>query len=122
MDRVQLTTDEVAGVTVVRVAGELDKLAIDQVRSRLDRLVAAGKLVVDLDDVTFIDSAGLHALFGFARLTGPHRARVALVVAEASPVSRVIGLVHLGDVVPVLPTVEAAVSVLGEVSSDVLDG
>jgi anti-anti-sigma factor len=122
MDRLQLTTDEVAGVTVVRVAGELDKLAIDQVRSRLDRLVAAGKLVVDLDDVTFIDSAGLHALFGFARLTGPHRARVALVVAEASPVSRVIGLVHLGDVVPVLPTVEAAVSALGEVSSDVLEG
>jgi anti-anti-sigma factor len=122
VERVRLTTEEVGAVTVVRVEGELDKLAIDQVRSRLDRLVSTRKLVVDLDAVTFLDSAGLHALFGFARLAGPHGARVALAVADSSPVSRVIGLVHLGDVVPVLPTVEEAVHVLQQVSSDVVEG
>ena len=122
MGRVQLTTEQVDGVTVVRIEGELDKLAIDQARSRLDPLIAAGRLVVDLNGVTFIDSAGLHALFGLARLAGPGGASVALVVANASPTARVIGLVHLADVVPVLPTVEAAVSALREVSRDNVGG
>ena len=122
MGRVQLTSEEVGDVTVVRVAGELDKLAIDQARSGLDRLVAAGKLVVDLDEVTFIDSAGLHALFGLARLAGSSGARVALAVADTSPTARVIGLVHLADVVPVHPTVEDAVSALRQVSRVDADG
>ena len=118
MGRVQLTTDEIGGVTVVRVAGELDKLAIDQARSGLDRLVAAGKLVVDLDGVTFIDSAGLHALFGLARLADQRGTGIALAVADSSPTARVIDLVHLSDVVPVLPTVEDAAGALRQVSRD----
>jgi anti-anti-sigma factor len=118
MGRAQLTTDEIGGITVVRVAGELDKLAIDHARSALDRLVTAGMLVIDLDRVTFIDSAGLHALFGLARLAGPRGTGIAIAVADSSPTARVIGLVHLSDVVPVLPTVEDAVSALGEVSRD----
>ena len=118
MARVQLTTDQVDGVKVLRVAGELDKLAVDQARSRLERLVGSGMLVVDLDDVTFIDSAGLHALFGLARLARLEGGRIALVVAETSPTARVIDLVHLPDVVPVLRTVAEAVSALGQVSRD----
>jgi anti-sigma B factor antagonist len=115
--RVQLTTDEMGGVTVVRIAGELDKLAIDQARSGLDRLVTAGRLVVDLDGVTFIDSAGLHALFDLARLADRRGTGIALAVAESSPTARVIGLVHLSDVMPVLQTVEDAASAL-QVSRD----
>ena len=68
MERIQLSTDEVDGVAVARLEGELDKLGIEKARSRLDPLAGGGKLVVDLDRVTFIDSAGLHALFGLARL------------------------------------------------------
>ena len=118
MGRVQLTTDEVGGITVVRVAGELDKLAIDHARSGLDRLATAGKLVVDLDGVTFIDSAALHALFGLARLAGPRGPDIAISVSDSSPTARVIALVHLADVIPVLPTVEDAVSALQRVSRD----
>ncbi len=116
MGRVQLTTSETDGVTVVHLEGELDKLAIDQARPSLDRLVGPGRLVVDLDGVTFIDSAGLHALFGLARLAAPAGGSVALAVAETSPTARVIGLVHLSDVMPVLPTVEEAVNALRQVS------
>ena len=118
MGRVQLTTSELDGVTVVQVEGELDKVGIDQARSSLDRLVGPGKLVVDLDRVTFIDSAGLHALFGLARLAAPAGGSVALVVADECPTARVIGLVHLSDVMPVLPTVEDAVGALRQVSRD----
>jgi anti-anti-sigma factor len=117
MDRIQLSTDDVRGVQVVHLEGELDKLAIERARSRLDPLAAAGKLVVDLDRVTFIDSAGLHALFGLARMAGSHGRGVAIAVADSSPTARVIALVHLGDVLPVRTTVDEAVSALLEVSS-----
>jgi anti-sigma B factor antagonist len=118
MDRIQLSTDEVQGVSVVRLEGELDKLAIEKARSRLDPLAAAGKLVVDLDRVTFIDSAGLHALFGLARLANSQGGGVALAVAESSPTARVIALVHLGEVLPVHATVDEAVAALQVSSSD----
>jgi anti-anti-sigma factor len=117
MDRIQLSTDDVRGVQVVHLEGELDKLAIERARSRLDPLAAAGKLVVDLDRVTFIDSVGLHALFGLARMAGSHGRGVAIAVADSSPTARVIALVHLGDVLPVRTTVDEAVSALLEVSS-----
>jgi anti-sigma B factor antagonist len=112
MERIQLRTEEVRGVRVARLEGELDKLAIETARARLDPLVAAGKLVVDLDRVTFIDSAGLHALFGLSRVAAPQGGGIALVVSDSSPTARVIGLVHLGDVVPVCATVDEAVALL----------
>ena len=115
MERIQLRTDEVRGVRVARLEGELDKLAIETARARLDPLVAAGKLVVDLDRVTFIDSAGLHALFGLSRVSASGGG-IALVVSDSSPTARVIGLVHLGDVVPVCASVDEAVALL-QVSS-----
>jgi anti-sigma B factor antagonist len=117
MERIRLRTDEVRGVRVVRLEGELDKLGIEKARARLDPLVAAGKLVVDLDRVTFIDSAGLHALFSLSRLAEAPGGGVALAVAETSPTARVIALVHLAEVLPVRATVEEAVSALLQVSS-----
>ena len=116
MERIQLRTDEVRGVRVARLEGELDKLGIETARARLDPLVAAGKLVVDLDRVTFIDSAGLHALFGLSRVSASQGGGIALVVSDSSPTARVIGLVHLGDVMPVCASVDEAVTLL-QVSS-----
>ena len=112
MERIELSTDEVNGVAVARLRGELDKLAIEKARSRLDPLAASGKLVVDLDRVTFIDSAGLHALFGLARLASSQGGAVALAVSDTSPTARVIQLVHLSEVVPVRTTVDEAVAAL----------
>jgi anti-sigma B factor antagonist len=115
MQRVRLTTDEVDGVRVARLEGDLDKLGVEAARSRLDPL-AVGKLVVDLDGVTFIDSAGLHALFALSRLATSQGGALALAVAESSPSARAIALVHLAEVMPVRATVEAAIAAL-QVSS-----
>lgn len=111
MQRVRLTTDEVDGVRVARLEGDLDKLGVESARSRLDPL-AVGKLVIDLDGVTFIDSAGLHALFALCRLASSRGGALALAVAESSPSARAIGLVHLAEVMPVRATVEAAIAAL----------
>jgi anti-sigma B factor antagonist len=108
-----LTTESLDGVPVARLTGELDKLALDQgAGTELDPLLGRGRLVVDLGGLTFIDSAGLHALFELAKRASSRSAAVAVCVPEASPVHRVVAVVRLGAVMPVLSTVEEAVAVV----------
>src|SRR5262249_16543805 len=53
-----------AGVVVVEIVGELDLTNAPEFERRLDELSAdASMLVVDLNHVSFIDSAALHVLF-----------------------------------------------------------
>jgi anti-anti-sigma factor len=108
-----MRAEHVDGAQVVRLEGELDKLGAEAVRRALHGLVAEGPVVLDLDRVTFIDSAGLHALFSLGRLPGDE---VAVAVAETSPTAKVIALVRLADMLPVRGTVEEAVSALRRAS------
>jgi anti-anti-sigma factor len=63
------------GSAVVRLESRLDLLTAGDVKQRLNQAIADGhaRLVVDLGDVTFIDSSGLGALIAglkAARLAG----------------------------------------------------
>ena len=69
-DEIGTTLDQDARTTTVALHGEIDVLTVDQVRVALAGALAAGphKLVVDLSDLSFIDSTGLGALIaGFQR-------------------------------------------------------
>ena len=112
MERLGLIVGKARGLPVARLEGELDKLAVEHVRARLDQLAATGSFVLDLEGLTFIDSAGLHALFGLAKLAAAQGGGVAIAVSGTSPVARVVALVHLGDVVPVRESVDAAAASL----------
>ena len=54
------------GAAVVRLNGRLDLLSAPDVKGRLGQVVAQGdrRIVVDLNDVSFVDSSGLGALIG----------------------------------------------------------
>src|SRR5260370_23777600 len=66
------------GYAIVAVAGEGDNATVTRLRERLLGLAASGRtLVVDLDQVSFIDSAGLAALVGAARRAAAHGAKPA---------------------------------------------
>ena len=93
---------------MARLEGEVDKLAVEQARSHLDPLAAAGKLVIDLDRVSFIDSAGLHALFGLGRVATAAGGGLALSVPSSCAVARVVEIVRLADAMPVRESVEDA--------------
>src|SRR5437588_3330386 len=61
------------GYPVVTVAGEIDIATATRLRERLLELAASGRpLVADLDQVRFIDSAGLAALVGAANRAAAH--------------------------------------------------
>ena len=63
------------GYPIVTVAGEIDIATAPRLRERLSGLAARGRpLVADLDQVRFIDSAGLAALVGAANRAAAHGA------------------------------------------------
>ena len=95
------------GGTVLRLQGRIDFLSSADTKRRLAEAVASGlrRLVVDLDEVTFIDSSGLGALIGglkAARQAGgdlriarpPEQATVALKLTSLDRVFRIYGTVE----------------------------
>src|SRR3712207_4904091 len=73
------------GTRLIAVAGELDIATIPTLRSRLDEAADAGVrgLVLDLREVTFIDSVSIAAIVGLRRRLGQH-ARIAVVIDPES--------------------------------------
>jgi anti-sigma B factor antagonist len=61
-----LETREVGGRAVVAVGGEIDVYTAPKLRDKITELVAAGHhdVVVDMENVDFLDSTGLGVLVG----------------------------------------------------------
>jgi anti-anti-sigma factor len=95
--RVALTRhrNEAGGVVVVaQLSGEIDHAAAPGLLARLKREVAAGdELIVDLQEVPFIDSAGTRLVVDLVELTGAERVR--LVVRRGSIAHRALDLAGL---------------------------
>ena len=71
-------------MTVVHVGGEIDVYTAPLLRERLDQQVAAGRhhLVVDLEEVTFMDSTGLGVLVGRLKLVRDQDGRLRMVCTQ----------------------------------------
>ena len=70
------------GYPVVTVAGEIDIATATRLRERLLELAGGRPLVADLDQVRFIDSAGLAALVGAANRAAAHGGSLHVVCAR----------------------------------------
>jgi anti-sigma B factor antagonist len=74
------------GVVIAAVTGEIDISTVAQLRERLYELADhGGTLIVDLNRVTFIDSAGLGALVGMAQRAAEHGGSLHAVCAQPQP-------------------------------------
>jgi anti-sigma B factor antagonist len=104
-----MSEDAVGAVTVLRCTGEVDIATVATLRDRLSRLQVDGAshVVIDMDEVTFIDSLGLGALIGAHK-----RARVLqgtfVIVTTSRPVLRVLQATALDRVFTVVSTVDEA--------------
>ena len=76
----ELHESEVASVAVLAVQGRLDSINSPALELRLRDMVASGRtrIVVDLERVGYISSAGLRALVISARLLGDRAGRMVL--------------------------------------------
>jgi anti-anti-sigma factor len=102
--------DQVSGVTVARLRGELDRTTVDVLRDLLVGVCASSSphIVLDLTDVGFIDVLSLSVILGTAdelRETGRH-----LTVEGASnSVRRLCELLNAEDILaPRVPVPQAA--------------
>ena len=97
---------------LVTVAGEIDIATVPALHERLRLLAAPGRaVVVDLDQVTFIDAAGLGALAGAARQAAAHQASLSVVCAGRQT-RRLFGMTGLDRTIPLARTLAEAAGAL----------
>jgi len=100
------------GYVIVAVAGEVDIATVTRLSERLFKLAAKGRtLVVDLDQVRFIDSAGLAALAGAARRAAAHGAGLQVVCARPRT-RQLFSLTGLDSRIPLARTLDGALESL----------
>ena len=103
-----ITVRDERGVVVAAVAGEIDIASVAQLRERLYELAGnGGTLIVDLNRVTFIDSAGLGALVGTARRAAENGGSMYAVCAQPQP-RRLLWLTGVDKRIPLAATVAGA--------------
>ena len=102
------TTDE---YTLCRPVGELDAYTVGQFREALAELSAAKRLLIDLSEVPFMDSAGLGALIGGIRRAREAEGEVAVACSRPT-LTRLLHTTGFDRIVPVTETVEEAASAL----------
>jgi anti-sigma B factor antagonist len=101
-------------VPVARLSGEIDASNVEVIGERLRSMVSNRSLVlvVDLCEITYVDSAGINLLFLLGEEMRGHQQRLALVVREGSPIARMFSLTGLDQVVPTHPTLQGALASL----------
>jgi anti-sigma B factor antagonist len=97
---------------VVAPTGEIDMLTVDELRRQLAAAADAAPevLVVDLSEVSFIDSTGLGAVVEANARASRAGTRVAVVVPHGSAPAVTIGLAGLKGVLPTYQSREAALA------------
>ena len=107
----EIHVEEAAAYTLCRPVGELDAYTVSQFREVLAELASSPRLLIDLSEVPFMDSAGLGALIG-----GIRRAREAegeVTVACSRPtLTRLLHTTGFDRIVPVTETVGEAADAL----------
>jgi anti-sigma B factor antagonist len=106
----RIAEEEHRGVPVVSASGEIDVATAPPLRDRLQALAASGKptVVVDLLDVTFLDSTALGVLVGALKRCRESGGDLPLVITEPR-ILKVFEITGLTGVFPIHPTVEDAV-------------
>jgi anti-anti-sigma factor len=97
---------------LVRVHGEIDLSNAQEVSSAIGTVMGqeARRLVIDLSDITYLDSAGVALLLRLAERLQTRRRELHLVVPRGSPIRRVLLFTGLPRVIPLQARLEDALA------------
>jgi len=106
-----LTTRTQGGHTVLAAGGEIDVYTAPQLRQRLVELVDEGRpqIVVDMEQVEFLDSTGLGVLVGGLKRVRAREGSLRLVCSQER-ILKIFRITGLEKVFGIHPTVDAAVA------------
>jgi anti-anti-sigma factor len=101
-------------IAVVCVAEEIDVSNADRIAVTLASSVRNEQwgLVVDVSQLSYLDSSGIRLLFDLKRRLERRRQELWAVVPGGSPVYRVLELTQVGGIVPLAATVDEAVEAI----------
>jgi anti-sigma B factor antagonist len=110
---VQLNDD--GRVVVARLTGELDLSNTGNIFAALAESVpnSALALILDLTDVQYLDSAGIHLIYELREKLRARGQALQLVIPSDSPAGDALGLAGVSGHVATAETVQAALSELG---------
>lgn len=95
----KIEVDEKDGVVLLKLNGEVDVYTAPKLKGRLVDLVDQGKfkIIVDLEEVDFMDSSGLGVLVGGLKRVRSHDGAIALVCTQENilKIFRITGLVKV---------------------------
>ena len=107
-----ITVRSERGAVIAAVTGEIDISTVPQLRERLFELADnGGTLIVDLNRVTFIDSAGLGALVGTARRADEHGGSLH-AVCDRPQTRKLLWMTGVDRRIPLTATVDGALMLM----------
>jgi anti-anti-sigma factor len=107
----RIAVERERGFVLGRLSGELTLSNTAELSSRLEPELEPGDaLVLDLTELTFLDSAGIHCIFRLARSRSQHGGAFRLVVPPDAPSYRILQIVDPGGHIPVHATAGEATS------------
>ncbi|HJS48800.1 MAG TPA: STAS domain-containing protein [Gaiellaceae bacterium] len=95
------------GAYVVRVIGDLDMATAPMLEGRIASIESASRLVIDLTQCTFLDSAAVRLLIAIARDSDTGGTPLALVASDPG-IQRVLEISAVGEILPVHTTLDEA--------------
>jgi anti-sigma B factor antagonist len=106
-----LSTRTVGDHTIVAVGGEIDVYTAPKLREQLIDLVSAGSyhIVVDMENVEFLDSTGLGVLVGGLKRVRAHDGSLRLVCTQER-ILKIFRITGLTKVFPIHASVDEAVA------------
>ena len=111
-DELSVAVRRERGAVIAEVTGDMDMSTVAGLRERLFALAGSGHpLIVDLNRVTFIDSAGLGALVGAARHADAHGGSLHAVCSRPQ-VRKLLWLTGVDRRIPLTATVDGALMLL----------
>ncbi len=109
----EINVEETDRYTLCRPSGEIDAYTVGSFREALTNLAGSRRLLIDLSDVPFMDSAGLGALIGGIRKVREAEGAVA-VTCDRQTLLRLLHTTGFDRIVPVTESLEEGVEALDE--------
>jgi anti-sigma B factor antagonist len=98
------------GCAIVTIAGEIDISTVNPLRERLFETATSGApLVVDLEQVSFIDSVGLAVLVGASKHAAAHGGTLQVACAQPK-IRQLVRLTQLDRRIPLFHTLDEALA------------
>jgi anti-sigma B factor antagonist len=102
------------GIVIARVSGEIDMSNSSDIATAIARSTPndAVGVVLDLNDIAYLDSAGIQMLYRLRNDLRNRGQQLALVIGPASPVLDVLRLAGVTDVVEIHAVLQPALDAL----------